>query len=190
MLRAATLAGALAVAVAAEAEAPFGGAIGGPFRLVDHTGAMRTEADPEGRAQLLFFGYATCPGICSHALPTMTALADRLTAGGIAAVPILVTIDPDLDSVASLATTVPDIHPWLVGLTGSPAALAAAREAFQVEIEKLFEDPAGNPVYAHGGLIYLLDATGEVLTVLPPVLSLDRMEEIARGYLVATTAGG
>lgn len=172
-----------APAVVAETDAPFGGAIGGPFRLTDHTGASRGEADPAGRPQLLFFGYAECPGICSHALPTMAALTDRLDAAGTPVTPVLITIDPDLDTVETLAAAVPEIHPDLVGLTGSPDALAAARAAFHISVEKLFEDPSGQPVYAHGSYIYLLDGSGEVLTLLPPVLGLDRMQEIVVSYL-------
>jgi protein SCO1/2 len=162
---------------------PFGGAIGGPFRLIDHHGEVRTEADPAGRAQLLFFGYANCEGICSHALPMMAALTDRVAEAGQPVTPLLITIDPGLDTVEALATAVPGIHPDLVGLTGSPAALAAAREGFQVHVEKLFEDPAGHPVYAHGSYIYLLDPQGAVLTLMPPILGLDRMEEVVLSYL-------
>lgn len=172
-----------AAPVAAEPDAPFGGAIGGPFLLTDHTGAPRGEVDPEGRPQLLFFGYAECPGICSHALPTMALLADRLGTWGIGVTPVLVTIDPDLDTVDTLAAAVPEIHPDMVGLTGSPEELAAARDTFHISIKKLFEDPNGQPVYAHGSYIYLLDSGGDVLTLLPPILGLDRMEEIVLSYL-------
>lgn len=191
-MRAVLLAAALAAAPPALAEpaGPFGGAIGGPYRLTDQHGHVRTEADPDGRAQLLFFGYAECPGICSHALPMLAALTDRLTAAGEAVTPVLITIDPDLDTVDTLATAVPEIHPALVGLTGSPDDLAAARAAFQVQVEKLFEDPDGRPVYAHGSYIYLLDGAGAVLTLMPPILGLDRMEEVALSYLAPTPPEG
>jgi len=177
-----------ATAAAAETAAPFGGAVGGPFELIDHSGTARSEADPDGRPQLLFFGYAECPGICSHALPTMAALTDRLAAAGQPVTPVLITIDPELDTVGSLADAVPEIHPDLVGLTGSPAALADARAAFHITVEKLFEDPYGQPVYAHGSYIYLLDGAGDVLTLLPPILGLDRMEEVVLSYLAAGEA--
>jgi protein SCO1 len=182
-MRAALLGFVLALAAPALAGEPFGGVVGGPFRLIDQHGQTRTQADPLGRTQLVFFGYAECPGICSHALPMMAALTDRLAAAGAAVTPVLITIDPELDTVASLAAAAPEIHAELVGLTGSPAALAAARDASQVEIETLFEDPDGRPVYAHGSYIYLLDGAGRVLTLLPPILGLERMEEVVLSYL-------
>ena len=58
-----------------------------------------------------------------------------------------------------------------------------ARAAFQVEAKKIFDDPAGNPVYAHGSFIYLIGPDGKVLTLLPPILAPERMAEIIRTYL-------
>lgn len=172
------------------AEGPFGGAIGGPFELVDQHGAPRGEADPAGHPQLLFFGYANCDGICSHVLPAMGDLTEALAAEGVAVTPVLITIDPEHDTPALLAEALPAFHRDFVGLTGDSAALAAARAAYGVEIETLFEDPAGQPVFAHGSFVYLLDGSGTVLTLMPPVLGIDRMAEIVQGYLQAPAAGG
>lgn len=157
--------------------------VGGPYRLTDQRGQTRTEADPEGRPQLVFFGYASCPGICSAVLPALAELADRLAAAGAAATPILITVDPVLDTVESLASAAAEIHPDLVALTGSPEALAAARDAFQVKAELIFVSPEYGPIYAHGSYVYLLDAEGGFLTLLPPILSPERMAEIVLSYL-------
>jgi len=169
---------------------PIGGAfpagIGGPFRLTDQHGNARDQTDPAGRAQLLFFGYATCPGICSSVLPQLAALTNRLAAGGIEVTPVLVTVDPALDTVESLARTAPAIHPRLTALTGSETALAAARAAFGVESTLLFVSPEHGPIHAHGSYIYLLDPEGRFLTLLPPILSTDRMAEIVTAYVAGT----
>lgn len=167
---------------AVDTAAAFPGRIGGPLHLVDQTGAPRSEVDPAGRIQLVFFGYAKCPGICSHALPTLAALTDALGEAGVAATPVLITVDPEHDTPAALAVAAPEIHPDLVALTGSPDDLAAARAAFQVESELLFVDPALGPIYAHGSYIYLLSADGRFLTLMPPILGVERMVEIVRGY--------
>lgn len=42
---------------------PFPIKLGGAYTLTDQTGAKRTEADPKGRLQLVFFGYAKCQAI-------------------------------------------------------------------------------------------------------------------------------
>ena len=162
---------------------PFAGAIGGPFTLVDHLGRPRTQREPEGRPQLLFFGYATCDAICSVALPRMAETADLLEAAGHAVAPVMITVDPVNDSPEALREAMPAHHPRMVGLTGSEAALAAAWKAFQVESEQLGETPDGAPVIAHGSYVYLLDAEGQLLTLLPPILGPERMAEITLSYL-------
>jgi protein SCO1/2 len=172
----------LAGAAAAETPASLPFALGGPFALTDQTGAERTEADPEGRPQLLFFGYANCQQICSAALPLMADVADLLAAEGTELGLVMITVDPARDTVAAMASPLAAIHPGFTGLTGTEAELQVAYDAFAIEREELFVDPEYGPVFAHGSMIYLLDGSGAVQTLLPPVLSAERMAEIVRGY--------
>lgn len=157
-------------------------ALGGPYRLVDQTGAVRTEADPEGRMQLLFFGYANCPSICAVAMPMMAEVVDALAARGVPARPVMITVDPERDTPATMGAPLAAIHPDFVGLSGDVAALAAARAAFGVDRTAVGELPGTGPIYAHGGHVFLLDGAGAVLTILPPVLTVERMVEIALRY--------
>lgn len=156
--------------------------IGGPFDLIDHMGTPRTQVDPDGRMQLLFFGYANCPGICSAALPMMAEAAHVLAGRGIAVSPVLITIDPELDKVGTMGPALEKISADLIGLTGSREALSRAHNAFRIEFQKIMDDPEYGPIYAHGSYIYLLDPTGDVLTLLPPVLSPEQTAEIVARY--------
>ncbi|PWE33300.1 SCO family protein [Maritimibacter sp. 55A14] len=157
-------------------------ALGGPFRLTDQHGRSRSEADPEGDLQLLFFGYANCPSICSAAMPMMAQTADLLAARGIGVTPVMITVDPARDTPAGMAEPLAELHPDFIGLTGSEDALRRAYDAFQVEHELVFEDPFDGPIYAHGSFVYLLDAAGAVLTLMPPVLTPERAAAIVAGY--------
>ncbi len=169
-----------AAAPAAAGALPF--ALGGPFALIDQTGAARGRADPEGRMQLLYFGYANCPSMCTIAMPTMAEVARALAARGVPARPVMITVDPSRDTPEAMGAPLAAIHPDFVGLTGDAEALAAAYEAFGVE-RSLVGDLAGvGPVYAHNSQIYLLDGAGEVLTVLPPVLPAEAIAAIALRY--------
>lgn len=159
--------------------------VGGPFELIDQRGQPRSEADPAGYGQLLFFGYANCPGICPVAMPMMARAVELLAARGIAVTPVMITVDPDRDRPGAMAAPLARYHPDFVGLTGSEAALQAAYDAYSVERSLAFEDPEYGAVYTHGSFVYLLDATGEVLSVLPPVLTAERVAEVAAGYLQA-----
>lgn len=178
----------LAVAVltwssAGFAKEPFPIALGGDYKLTDQYGMTRTQADPDGRAQLLFFGYINCPDICTAAMPMMAEVTDALAADGIAVTPVMITIAPDQDRVETMAAPLAALHPDYIGLTGDASALAQAYDAFSVEITPIFEDPEYGWIYAHGSLIHLLDGNGEILTMIPPVLGVDQAADIARNYL-------
>ncbi len=157
-------------------------ALGGPFTLTDQFGQTRTEADPDGRLQLLFFGYANCEAICTVALPQMAGIVQDLRAKGLAVRPVMITVDPDRDTPEVMAAALAKLDPDFVGLTGSSQALAATYKAFAVENTVVFTDPDGNPVYAHGSLLYLLDGEGRFLTVIPPILSDERAAEIIAAF--------
>ena len=177
---AAALAG-LASAAAAGPPLPFD--IGGAYSLSDQYGQTRSEADPDGRAQLLFFGYANCLNICSAALPDMAETVDLLAAEGTEVTPVMITVAPETDRIETMGAPLAALHPSFIGLTGDPEALEAAYAAFAVEITPIFEDPEHGWVYAHGSFIHLLDAEGRVLTLMPPVLGPERMAEILLSYL-------
>ena len=156
---------------------------GGDFRLLDHNGATRTSKDPEGRFQLVFFGYATCKAICSVALPRMAEAVEYLENGGLVVTPVLITVDPERDTVKNLAISVPKIHPRMVGLTGSLEALEQAYKAFQVERKTVFEHPEYGAVYAHGSFVFLLAPDGSFKTLLPPILGAERIAELVQEYV-------
>ena len=156
---------------------------GGNFRLIDQNGNERTSKDPDGHHQLLFFGYAHCKAICSVALPRLAEAVDKLAADGIVVTPLLITVDPERDTITNLAEASPKIHPRLVGLTGDQEALAEAYDAFQVERKVVFEHPEHGPVYAHGSYIYLLGPDGGFKTLMPPILSPDRIAELVTRYV-------
>jgi protein SCO1/2 len=155
---------------------------GGDFRLVNQFGQTRTSKDPDGRYQLLFFGYANCKAICSVALPRMAEVTDHLDKQGLSVTPVLITVDPERDSVATLKSAVAKIHPRLIGLTGKADALETAYKAFQVDKKVVFEHPEHGPVYSHGSYIYLLGPDGDFKTIFPPILGPERIVELVLDY--------
>ncbi|MCE8537228.1 SCO family protein [Ruegeria pomeroyi] len=177
------LMGAVLAAPAQAGNAPLPFDVGGPFELTDQNGARRSQADPQGHGQLLFFGYATCPGICSAAMPMMADAVDRLADAGIPVTPVMITVDPERDRPGEMNAPLARYHRDFIGLTGSEAELQAAYDAYSVERELAYVDPEYGPVYTHGAFVYLLDAKGEVLSLFPPILSSDRVVELARKYL-------
>lgn len=161
--------------------------VGGAFELTDQYGQRRSQVNPNGHGQLLFFGYANCPGICSVAMPMMAEAVDRLKAEGLSVTPVMITVDPERDQPGNMDAPLAKYHPEFVGLTGTKAQLQVAYDAFSVENELAYVDIEYGPVYNHGSFVYLLDAQGDVLTLFPPILTSDRAVELALKYL---TSGG
>jgi protein SCO1/2 len=153
------------------------------FDLIEHTGRAVTQADFAGRPMAIFFGYANCESICSVALPSLAAALDLLGTEADAIAPILITVDPARDTPEAMSTKLPQYHPRLIGLTGGEEALAEARAVFQIDARQVAATPEGAPIYAHGSFIYLVGRDGAVKSVLPPILSPERMAELMRKYL-------
>lgn len=172
-----------ATLTAAQAQTPLPFDVGGPYTLTDQFGQTRTQADPDGLPQLMFFGYANCPGICSAAMPLMADVTDMMAARGAPLRPVMITVDPARDTVANMGPSLATFHADFIGLTGPQDALDASYDAFNVEHALAYDDPEYGPVYTHGSLIYLMDSAGEVLTVIPPILDANRAAEIAWKYI-------
>ena len=162
---------------------PFPVEIDAKFALLNQNGEAVTEKDFAGKPMAIFFGYANCEAICSVALPRLGQALDLLGSEADGLSPLVITVDPARDTPETMGPALAKWHPALRGLTGTEAALAEARRAFQVETSLVGEDPEGNPIYAHGSFIYLIGADGKVLTLLPPILGPERMAEILRSYL-------
>ena len=162
---------------------PFPVDIKAEFSLIDQDGRRVTQADFAGKPMAIFFGYANCDAICSVALPRLGQALDLLGDKVDDLAPLLITVDPDRDTVAEIGPALAKWHPKLRGLTGSEDALAMARDAFQVDSELVGEDAEGRPIYSHGSFIYLIGGDGKVLTLLPPILGPERMAQILKSYL-------
>ncbi len=162
---------------------PFPADIGGAFSLIDHGGRVVTEMDFRGRFMLVFFGFARCEGICPVGLEHMVQAVDLLGEAGQVVQPVLITVDPENDTPEVLAARVAEIHPRLVGLTGTPEAVASARRAYKVDATPVGQSWKGTPLINHGSFLYLMDPDGQLQTILPPVLGPNRMAEIIRRYV-------
>ncbi len=157
--------------------------IGGPFALTDHNGNAVTERDFRGRFLLLFFGYANCASVCPIGLRHMTEALDLLGAKGGAVLPVLITVDPERDTLATLGPALAKIHPRLIGLTGTPERLAAARKVYKVGAKVTGKDLTGGALYQHGSFIYLIGPDGKFLSLFPPVIPPAAMAAAIAGYM-------
>ncbi|GLK52763.1 SCO family protein [Maricaulis virginensis] len=140
--------------------------IGGPFTLVDQTGATVTEADFRGKAMLIYFGYTYCPDICPFSLQVMAAALDQMEPEERARIqPVLITVDPERDTVEQLAryVTSPAFPDGLTGLTGTEEQIAEVTAAYRVVYRRAGE--GDDYLMDHSSIVYLMNSEGEFVDV-------------------------
>ena len=132
-----------------------GGAIGGPFTLVDETGATVTDADVITEPTLVYFGYTFCPDVCPIDNARNAAAVDILSQDGISATPVFVSVDPERDTVDIVRDYTENFHPKMIGLTGTPEQVAEAAQEYRVVYSKADDDPEYYLV-SHSVFTYLM----------------------------------
>lgn len=157
-----------------------GAAIGGPFALTDQHGKTVTDRDFAGRYRLVYFGYSYCPDVCPTDLAKlgqalrMVEKADP--ALGQRIVPIFITVDPERDTPAVVGRFVANFHPRMVGLTGSPEAIARTAKEFGVWYQKQPPaTPGGGYLVNHTAATYMMDPAGKPLALLTQDMSASDM---------------
>ena len=109
-----------------------GGAIGGPFTLVDQTGAEVTDVDVITKPSLIYFGYTFCPDVCPIDVSRNADAVDILAEDyGLSVKPVFVSLDPKRDTPEVLSEFTDAMHPDMIGLTGSEDQVAAIASAYR-----------------------------------------------------------
>ncbi len=134
-------------------------AIGGPFQLIDQSGRAVTEQDFKGRPFLVFFGFTNCPDICPTTLFDVSEVMRALGRDADRTAALFVTVDPERDTPEKMKDYLSSFDPHLRGLTGDPAAIAAAEKAYRVYSKKIPTDGGGYTM-DHTAIVYLMDKQG------------------------------
>ncbi|WP_310498593.1 SCO family protein [Sandarakinorhabdus sp.] len=148
-----------------------GASIGGAFSLIDQTGRKVTDKDFAGQYRLIYFGYTFCPDVCPTDVAMMTkglnAFAASNASDAAKVQPIFITIDPVRDTPAALAPFVAAFHPRLIGLTGTPAQIAAVSRTFGVYGKRMPGGDDQNYLMDHSAMLYLFGPDGAPIAFLP-----------------------
>lgn len=145
-------------------------AIGGPFKLTADQGRSVTDQDFRGKWLLIYFGYTHCPDICPTTLAEITQTLDLLDAPAAEVQPLFITIDPDRDTSDVMAAYVKSFDTRIVGLTGTPAEIAAAAKSFKVHYAKMESKTKDKQSYLmeHSSFVYVMGPDGNYVTLFAP----------------------
>ncbi|MDJ0608699.1 MAG: SCO family protein [Kiloniellales bacterium] len=178
--------GGPAVAVTGPTSSQGTALVGGPFELVDQNGQPRSAADFRGRFMLIYFGYTYCPDICPTSLLSMTQgldlLAETDPEAAVKVAPIFITVDPERDTVETMAAYASSFHEDLVALTGTAEQVAGAAKAYRVYYTR-YDDGGGDYLMDHTSLIYLMGPDGAYLSHFGHTAQADEIAAGLRRYL-------
>lgn len=127
------------------------------FLLTDDTGSPFELAALRGRWIFVTYGYTHCPDVCPLTLANLKQVVQQAGAGADQVRVVFVTVDPGRDTVPVMHDYVTHFSPDFTGLTGAPAAVAIAGQAFSVRSTLAPASPAGAYAVSHSAYVYLID---------------------------------
>jgi protein SCO1/2 len=123
----------------------------------------------------LWPGAATPYETISEVMKSLGRDADRAGA-------LLITVDPERDTPATLKDYLSNFDPHLRGLTGDPAAVDAALKAYRVYAKKIpIKD--GDYTMDHTAAVYLMDKDGQFVALFDLQQTPEAAADQLRGYL-------
>ncbi len=135
------------------------------FRMVDHEGTPVTPQSLVGRATMVFFGFTYCPDVCPTTLSDISLWLDDLGNDADELNVVFITVDPERDTVESMADYVSYFHPAIRGWVGVSGQIAQAADDFRATYEKVpMED--GDYTMNHTASVFLFSPTGEFVSTI------------------------
>jgi protein SCO1/2 len=163
---------ALAACSAGPGDPPLQGSrIGGPFALVDQDGRAATDRDFAGQYRIMYFGFTHCPDVCPTDLAAigraLKAFEAKDPARAARVIPVFVSVDPERDTPPVIKAFVANFHPRMVGLTGTPEAVAKVAMEYAVWSQKGDKRPDGSYDVNHSRAEILMGPDGGPIALLP-----------------------
>lgn len=154
--------------------------VGGPFNLVDQDGHPVDQTMLDGKWSLVFFGFTWCPDYCPTTLAALKATQERLGDRADNLQIVFISVDPERDSPSVLKDYLSsDGFPeGVIGLTGTPAQIRAAADAYRAYYQKVGEGEGYT--MDHSLTVYLMGPDGQFRSALAGDLGPDRSADVIR----------
>lgn len=156
---------------------------GGDFVLQGAAGPLDTRA-LRGNVLLVYFGYVNCPDICPVSMAAGAAALNALTAEERARTRmIMISVDPERDTPASLKSYVAYFHPAMLGVVGTAAETAAIAKSFGAGYVRQATRPDGGYAVDHSSQTYVVGPDGKLAELLPLGVPTDKVVAAVRKLL-------
>jgi protein SCO1/2 len=138
-------------------------AFGTNFGLIDVDGRLRTLADYQGKAVVMFFGYTHCPDVCPTTLIEMQEVMSLLGPQAAKVQVIFVTLDPERDTAEVLKQYVPAFNPSFIGLRpANEEALNRLTKEFKIYYKRVPGLSPNTYTIDHTAGSYVFDPKGQL----------------------------
>ena len=137
------------------------------FTLTSHMGQPASLSDFKGQVVLLYFGYTTCPDVCPTTLAELKEARQLLGKRSDEVQVLMVTVDPERDTVPVLADYVTHFDPSFIGLTGTPEEIAEVATYYGVFYEQQESESALGYLVDHTATVMVIDRDGYLRVIYP-----------------------
>jgi protein SCO1/2 len=131
------------------------------FQLTDQYGQPWSMEEQTGKVVLLYFGYTTCPDACPTTLSDWIEIKRLLGDQAEKVEFVMVTVDPERDTVEKLNEYMAFFDPEFRGLTGDPETLANINMEYGImAVREEFPDSATKYLMNHTTSFWVVDTEG------------------------------
>ena len=156
---------------------------GGDFVLQTANGPFDTKTE-RGKVLLVYFGYTNCPDVCPASLAAGGMALNALTPEERAKVRLLmISVDPERDSLQHLKEYTGFFHPQMLGATGTPAEIAKIAGSFGASYVKQAAKADGSYAVDHTVSTYVVGPDGKLAAVLDLGVTTDKLLATIRQLL-------
>lgn len=137
---------------------------GGPIELPSTEGDFSLSQLDDDQLAVVFFGYTWCPDVCPMSLAVMRQVMARLDdEQRRRVVPLMVSVDPERDTLTRLEAYLGFFGDAFIGATGSQQALADVAKRYGV-VWRRVETPDSAMGYTidHSASLFLVNRHGEI----------------------------
>ena len=136
--------------------------IGGEFSLHSFSGDVSL-SDYQGKVVLLYFGYINCPDACPTTLSQWSKAFKFLSEKEASQVQgIMVSVDPERDTLAELDAFTDFFHDNIVGVSGSLEELKKVTQLYGTDFTIQPHQPGKNYGVDHSFHVFIINPQGEV----------------------------
>lgn len=147
-----------------------------PFTLQSTQGGDFTEQNFKNHWSWVFFGFTNCPDMCPNTMKAFKAAVDKLRQDNVSPLPqvILISLDPQRDTIPVLQKYVTAFDPTFIGLAGSMEQVSTLAQQMNVTYQSI-----GEGRIQHSGTVTVVNPDGKIQGYFPWV---DEPQKVAADY--------